>query len=61
MMSFTLHFQLYPIKALLYCYIVSFFRLFNKYLKKIHVSKRQLSDHFKTANVLLPSQKLQEL
>ena len=62
MVSFMLHFQLHPIKSLIFCYIVSFYNLLNKYFRlKYHVSERQLTDHFKTANSLLLSQKLQEL
>ena len=59
MVSFTLHFQLHPIKPLVLCYIVSFYKLLHRYFRlKYHVPKRQLTDHFKTANSLLLSQKL---
>ena len=50
MVSFTLHFQLHPIKSLIFCFIVSFYKLLHGYFRlKYHVSKRQLIDHFKTA------------
>ena len=62
MVSFTLRFQLHPIKSLIFCYIVSFFKLLHEYFRlKYHVSKRQLTDHFKTANSLHLSLKLKEL
>ena len=60
MVSFTLHFQLHPIKSFIVCYI--FLKLLHGYFRlKYHVSERQLTDHFKTANSLLISQKLEEL
>ena len=62
MVSFTLYFQLHPIKSLIFYFIVSFYKLLHGYFRlKYHVSKGQLTDHFKTAKSLLLSQKLQEL
>ena len=54
MVSLMLHFQLHPIKSLIFCYIVSFYKHLHFRLK-YHVTKRQLTDHFKTANSLLLS------
>ena len=56
MVSFTLQFQLHPIKPLIFCYIVSFYKLLHKYFRlKYHVSNRQLTNHSKTANSLFLS------
>ena len=62
MVSFTLHFKLRPIKSLIFCYMVSFYKLLHRYFRlKLHASKSQLTDHFKTKNSLLLSHNLQEL
>ena len=52
MVSFVLHLQLHNKKALIFCYIVSFYQLLNRYFRlKEHVSKRQITCHFKNANL----------
>ena len=32
-MTFTLHFQLHPINSAIFCYVVSFYKLLNKYFR----------------------------
>ena len=58
MVSLTLHFQLHPIKSLIFGI---YFYFLVHILYKICFSKRQLSVHFKSANSFLLSQKPQEL
>ena len=38
MVSFTLHCQLHPIKSLIFCYIVSFYELPDKYFRFKYMS-----------------------
>ena len=38
MVSVTLHFQLHPIKSLIFSYIVSFYKLLQEYFKLIYMS-----------------------
>ena len=38
MVSFTLHFQLHPIKLLIFCYIVSFYKLLHGYFRLKNMS-----------------------